>query len=727
MVQVSHRLIDGRLDQTGRADSDILSDFHASLLEVLPNAAAFITQDGSILVHNTRLKTVCADRGVLQVPARLKDLLAESSWNRCEAVLAAAFAGVPAQASGTILLRSGEVFCRHLICTTFIALTAARRAVLVQFDLADSAKDEIATPPVGQTASPRLPAAEEFLAQFPDDIVIFNGTESAGEKAAVLLDAISSNHDADLFAETLEGLDAGRTQSLYVPETRSFETAAFTDERQMCEIRIVPIPAPADGTGKSLTATAGASRTGASMAIIRRNVDCPRETAENRRLAYLDPLTGLENRRAFTRALKRKLCRLAGDGAGGVAAGEAGGEAGDQDRDRTAGDGLAVFYIDLDEFKKVNDLGGHDVGDDMLLRVAACLRATLGEVGTAARIGGDEFAGMVPAASEEAALELAGKILDGFDRIRLEVGDRVFTIGGSIGVAFVGDGLPLGATDAALILGLADRACLRGKRFGGRSVQIHTVAPAECRTQDAGRAELPEPGSFRGNELTLFAMPIIRLKDQQVFGSEILLRLQGDRAAGLSSRAWISAAERSGVIAKVDAWTLDKVLDAAECNTGRAILTMNVSVESARDPGFRDGLYHRLSANPLLASKLCLEIGEKDFLREPAVVEAFFKFVTDLGCQTAVDDFAGHWPVLSRLTGLRVEWLKLEAGLTQQVVEAPGKAAILAGLVRAAHELGIKVIAKHVETAREARLLGELNIEAAQGYYFGKPAPWPGR
>lgn len=721
MVQVSHRLIEGRSEKSDRADKNTFTDFHASLLEVLPYAAAYIARDGSILIHNTHMKSVCADKGVHQVPAGLKDLLTESSWKRCEAVLSAAFSGVPAQASGTILLHSGVSFCHHMICTTFVSLTGLRRAVLVQFDTIDSAGDEAAKDeetgeaassgsalraPVSGTSTTALPGrslATGPLAHFPDDIVIFDGNQSTADKAARLLKAIDSDHDASLFADALNGLEAGRTQNIYVPETRSHEVASYADERRMCEIRLVPIPDASGGT----------------MAIIRRNVDCPRETAENRRLAYLDPLTGLENRRAFTKALKRELGRLAeaatevADGAADDAGGKTGNDA-----------GLAVFYIDLDEFKKVNDLGGHDVGDDMLLRVAACLRATLGQ---AARIGGDEFAGMVAVVNEDAALEVAEKILDGFDRIRLEVGDRVFTIGGSVGVAFVDAGLSLRDTDAAFVLGVADKACLRGKRFGGRSVQIHSVDAAECRAQAVAGVELPEPGSFRGNELTLFAMPIVCLKKSRPFGSEILLRLQGDRATGLSTRAWISAAERSGFIAKVDAWTLDKVLDAADCNPARSILTMNVSVESARDPGFRDGLSTRLSANPLLASKLCLEIAEKDFLREPAAVESFFKFVSDLGCQTAVDDFAGHWPVLSRLTGLRVEWLKLEAGLTQQVVEEPAKAAILAGLVRAAHELGIKVIAKHVETPEEAKLLRELDIEAAQGFYFGRPEPWPGR
>jgi len=695
-VQVSHRLSDDRLEQSGRADKNTLTGFHTSLLEVLPHAAAYVAQDGSILVHNKHMKTNCAAKGVFPVPGGLQDLLTEGSWKRCEAVLSAAFSGVPAQASGTILMRSGETFCHHMICTSFVSLTGERQAVLVQFDMEETAQDELAkiSSPVPEGKKPPKPATEAgFLEHFPDDLVVFENRESNRQKALKILQTINSGYDVELLSEALDGLDPETAQSLYIPENRTFEAAGAAGDRQMCEVRIVPLP------GREAGRPAGE----ACLAIIRRNVDCPKEIAENRRLAYLDPLTGLENRRAFTRALKRELTRLSSD------------------KDT----GLAVLYIDLDEFKKVNDLGGHDAGDDMLLRVAACLRLTLGEFGTAARIGGDEFAGMVPAANEETALDVAEKILDGLDRIRLEVGDRVFTIGGSIGVAFVDGSLSLRDADAAVLLGLADRACLRGKRFGGRSVQIHCVESAECQTSGFDMVDLPEPGSFCGNELTLYSMPIMCLKRTRICGSEILLRLQGDRARGLSSRAWISAAERSGFIAQVDAWTLDKVLDAAERNPNRSILTMNVSAESARDPNFRDGLYHRLSINPLLASKLCLEIAEKDFLREPATVESFFKFVSELGCQTAIDDFAGHWPVLSRLTSLRVEWLKLESSLTQQVVDEPAKAAILNGLVRAAHELGIKVIAKHVETAEEAKLLRELNIEAAQGFYFGRPEPWP--
>jgi diguanylate cyclase (GGDEF)-like protein len=694
-VQVSHRFTRNWRERSGRVGDNTFAGFHTSLLEVLPHAAAYIAHDGSILVHNKLFEAACATKGVDILPSNLEGLLSETSWRRCEAVLSAAFAGVPAEASGAILLQAGGTFCHHMTCTSFVSLTGERKAVLVQFELKNTQPEVITDRAVAvaqQPATDKVAGEKGLLQNFPDDVLVFDGSESVEEKALILLEVINSDRDLDSMIQLLASCESGQSHTIYISERSGSEFSVQTADRQVCEVRLVPMPSGSDDmTGRE-----------AALVVIRRNVDSPEEVAENRRLAYQDALTGLENRRAFTRALNKEMSRM-------TAEDEA---------------GLAVFYIDLDEFKKVNDLGGHDAGDEMLLRVAACLRLTLGEFGTAARIGGDEFACMLPVANEEAALEVAESILESFDRIRLEVADRVFTIGGSVGVAYVENGFSLGKFDAAALLGLADRACLRGKRVGGRSVQIHVVQSKDYPAPDADLVEIPEPCSFSGNDLTLYSMPITCLKQNKVCGIEVLLRLQGARAEGMSSRAWISAAERYGFMAQVDAWTLDRVLDAAERNPSRSLITMNVSAESARDPNFRDGLFHRLSGNQILASKLCLEIAEKDFLREPATVESFFRYVTGLGCQTALDDFAGHWPVLSRLTGLRVECLKLEAGLTQQVVDEPAKAAILNGLVNAAHELGIKVMAKHVETAEEARLLRDLNIDAAQGFYFGKPEPW---
>lgn len=710
-MQISQRFMRDRRGLFGRARNELLSTFHASLLEVLPFAAAYVGRDGRILAHNPLLADACAQAGVKSVPSNLRKLFSGDSWGRCERVLTTAFGGQPVEAGGAFAVPSGQVLCRHLSCTPQLFLKRDCSAVLLQFENDVTGRQECGLEPeldpeeralvrsallAGQSSSGAR--ARHILEHFPDDILVFEGQTHLEDIAARLRLATGCTCESSILETVLDALDAGAPQTLHLALAGPADGTFGPGGPKVCEVRFVALPETADGEeGKASAAPRG------FMAVIRRDVDSPKEVAENRKLAYKDPLTGLENRRAFTRYLKGELARMASD----------------------RQTGLAVYYIDLDEFKKVNDLGGHDAGDDMLLRVAACLRQALGEFGTVARIGGDEFAAMLPVASEAAALDFANRILKGFERIRLEIMERVFTISGSVGVAFVDGSVVLNNADASALLGLADRACLRGKRTGGQSVQVHGVQAGDWPSQIHDQPAAPEPESFCGKDLTLYAMPVVALKSGTVCGVEVLLRLIGDRARGLSARAWISAAERSGFIAQVDGWTLDRVLDAVQSNATRMLVTMNVSADTARDPNFRDALFHRLSVNPLLASRLCLEIAEKDFLREPAMVESFFTFVSDLGCQTSIDDFAGHWPVLSRLTGSRVEWLKLEAGLTREALNDPSKAVVLNGLVRAARELGIKVIAKHVETEQDAERLRILEIDAAQGFHFGKPAPWP--
>lgn len=699
-MQISHRLAADRKDHSGFSQSKILSAFHTSLLEVLPFAAAYVARDGGILACNKAFENGLQSRGLSGVPGRFQDFMSDESSARFERVLAVAFGGLPAEISGEVRLRSGAVFCSHFMCTSHVFLQKGREAVLVQFETANEGPEQWPGTfnPSGVNASePEKAAGREVsdsrvLAHFPDEILYFAGAESHEDMALTLLEKTGGAQDLDGLKQALEEARQSLPQTLHIPETAASLRDMSPGGSRVSEVRLIALPGGHDGSPDEI----------ACMAIVRRNVENPAEIAENKRLAYEDPLTGLENRRAFTRALKRELAHIRADGE----------------------TGLAVYYIDLDEFKKVNDLGGHDAGDDMLLRVASCLKLTLGELGTVARIGGDEFAAMLPVTSRETAHEYAERILEGFGRIRLEIKDRVFTISGSVGVAYADSATLQKNKDASALLALADTACLRGKRGGGRSVQLCADDAGDAANELEEQDNLPEPESFCGKELVLYAMPIVSLKTNETCGHEVLLRLQGERAKGLSSRAWISAAERSGFIAQVDAWTLDRVLDAAERSANRSLLTMNVSAESARDPGFRDSLHSRLSVNPLLASRLCLEIAEKDFLREPSTVESFFGFVSEFGCQTAIDDFAGHWPVLSRLPGMRVEWLKLEAGLTRQVLREPARAAILSGLIGAARKLGMRVVAKHIETPAQAELLRTLDIEAAQGFHFGRPAPW---
>ncbi|MBO6510215.1 MAG: EAL domain-containing protein [Roseibium sp.] len=697
-MQVSHRFHRSRREKSGRSDSSVLAGFYRSLLEVLPASAAYVAADGQVLACNERFEAACLRCETPLVPSGLEDVLSPESWKRCQRVLATAFSGVPSEVSGAITLRSGARFSNQMSCTSPVSLGGGRLAVLVQFE-EDNTPLELfpeAAPEADRRAAHSDVRFEPavFLRSFPDDVLLFDGTESHEEKAIMLLEVVGSRQDMAALVDRLAALDGTRPATIHISECEDCAGLVCASERKVSEIRLVPLA----GSGSRADTRRG------ELAIIRREMECPEEASENRRLAYQDPLTGLENRRAFERSLTREMKRLEAD----------------------SETGLAVFYVDLDEFKKVNDHGGHDAGDEMLLRVADCLRLTLGEFGTAARIGGDEFACMLPVANEEAALETAQQILASFDRIRLDVADRVFTIGGSIGVAFVANDQSAGTLNAAALLGLADRACLRGKRVGGRSVQVQTVQSLDFRVAASNLSEGTDPLDFSNNDLVLFSMPIRSLRQETTCGIEVLARLRTQGEWGVSSRAWISAAERCGFIAQLDAWTLERVMEAvAQCNEP-GFVAMNVSAYSAREPDFRDTLYHRLSDNRSLASRLCFEISERDFLREPGTVEGFFRLASDLGCQTALDDFGGHWPVLSRLIDMPITWLKFEAGLTQQIADSAARATILQGMVNTAHDLNIRCVAKHVTQECEAAALRRLDVDAAQGFLYGTPEPLEG-
>ncbi|MEP5759543.1 MAG: EAL domain-containing protein, partial [Litoreibacter sp.] len=152
---------------------------------------------------------------------------------------------------------------------------------------------------------------------------------------------------------------------------------------------------------------------------------------------------------------------------------------------------------------------------------------------------------------------------------------------------------------------------------------------------------------------------------------------------------------------------------------------VNLSLGALADNRQKDLLRSRLSSEPLLAGRLCLEISEKDYLRQPDLCENFIRFASELGCQTAIDDFAGHWPVLERLTELKVDWIKLDPALNTLSSAPERKCMILRRMIAAAHDIGIRVIAKNVGDGSEMAFWQTLDVDAVQGFHVGSPKPWP--
>ena len=182
-MQISHRLAADRGDHSGLTQSNILSAFHTSLLEVLPFAAAYVARDGGILACNGVFENGLQLRGFARVPARFQDFLSDESWMRFERVLSAAFGGVPAEVSGAVRLRSGDAFCSHFMCTSRVLLQKGCEAVLVQFGTETGAREQAEAVAEAQSQEDtehrntfaRHMSDSSVLEHFPDEILYFDG------------------------------------------------------------------------------------------------------------------------------------------------------------------------------------------------------------------------------------------------------------------------------------------------------------------------------------------------------------------------------------------------------------------------------------------------------------------------------------------------------------------------------------------------------------------------
>lgn len=402
-----------------------------ALVALLPWAAALVSADGRCHAWNARF----AEQIGLQDGRTLKSAFSPQSWRRLAPALKSAGAGVSAEVCGTLHAADGNIAATWTSLTPFPSEPGGAPLVLVQAD-DRSIPEEIAVRP-GPTDMIRA----KLIDHFPDSTFLFTPTASEREIGAWLASQTGAVLDDDALLEAITKCKAGVPQTVFVGQSGSRPSALEPAVQRVCEIRLIP------------TTTHRAHDPGL-LAIIRKDMICPFEAAENKRLAYRDPLTDLANRRAIVMTLEEALADVCGD----------------------ALPGLAILFADLDEFKTINDRAGHAAGDEMLVRVARCLERAVGSRGLAGRMGGDEFAAVLRPGVADGAVTIASEFLAALAEIRLPAADQVFTIGASVGLLEVpGDVIKRGIAPAEL-LDRTDAACLRGKLPGGDKIQIHTLS-----------------------------------------------------------------------------------------------------------------------------------------------------------------------------------------------------------------------------------------------------------
>lgn len=411
-----------------------------------------------------------------------------------------------------------------------------------------------------------------------------------------------------------------------------------------------------------------------------------------RYLAMHDSLCGLPNRNYFSEALETAIKDV-----------------------RRGGKSAAVFYIDLDHFKDVNDTLGHPVGDELIRCVTTRLSGTLRPDDLVARLGGDEFAVITALAADTATLQrIADRIIAALCAPYCIDGHNIL-IGASIGIAVVDS--QSGA--AADIMRYADMALYRAKNEGRNRACIYDAAMnADLSNRKSLEHDLR--AAIDGDGLRLLYQPIMNASGDTMVGVEALARWTHPQRGDIGPADFIPIAEHSGLIVELGEWVLRRA-----CLDGNAwsgiTLAVNVSPIQFRRPDFVDVVERILHETGFDPASLELELTESTLLGNVDTAETAMHRLKALGVRLALDDFGTGYSSLAYLRRFPFDKLKIDRSFVRSIERAPDAAAIVHAIVSLGRGLGMKVTAEGVETAEQQLFLRAAGVHSMQGYRFGKP------
>ena len=387
---------------------------------------------------------------------------------------------------------------------------------------------------------------------------------------------------------------------------------------------------------------------------------------------------------------------------------------------------VALLFLDLDDFKDVNDSLGHEAGDQLLSVIAERLTGAIRAGDTAARIGGDEFAVLLPyALGETAVLQLCDRITTSLAQPVI-VGGRAVNCTVSIGVALDHDR----TSTPEVLLRNGDVAMYRAKERGKGRVEVfeehlHTTAFHRFEV----RTELKR--AIAGNELRLFYQPVIDLDTSGIIGAEALVRWEHPTKGLLSPADFIPVAEATGLIVPLGAWVMEEAIDQLgrwNRELGVALdLSVNVSVRQLEQRDLVEGVLASLIAAEVRNDQLTIEITESVIMSDPHRAAAQFGELRAEGIRIAVDDFGTGYSSLTQVQDFPFDVLKIDKSFVDRLVDGPNRAAPDGGVIRTimglARDLGATTVAEGIEHAAQLRRLRELGCRLGQGYYFSRPIP----
>lgn len=419
-----------------------------------------------------------------------------------------------------------------------------------------------------------------------------------------------------------------------------------------------------------------------------------------RRLADYDSLTGLLNRRCFTHQLEEEAARIrSGAGASSV-----------------------LFFVDLDQFKYVNDTLGHTAGDRVLTQAAASLHNALRSDDLAARFGGDEFVLLVRDVGAEEAERIACQLVQVMRDTLFTEGDHSLSVFCSVGFTM------LGAENftADELLAQADMACREAKAKGRNRYHRYELSRKERRriAADVGWSQRIKD-ALKGDRFVLHYQPIIQLQDGRATIYEVLLRMRAEGGRVVVPAAFMPAAHRFGLMVEIDHMVIAKACHAlARCRAeGREVrFTINLSGYAFEDAGLVQLIEHNLREHSLDPDWIIFEITEQVAVRHMGQARGLIEKIMRLGCRFALDDFGAGFSSFNYLKHLPADFIKIDGGFIRNIANEPIDQAMVKSIIDIAAAVGKQTIAEYVQDSETLEILRVLGVDYAQGYCIGKPA-----
>ena len=429
------------------------------------------------------------------------------------------------------------------------------------------------------------------------------------------------------------------------------------------------------------------------------------KTQQLQQLAYHDPLTELANRRHLTEQLERVVREY--------------------DRYRKP---AVLVYLDLDDFKRINDSMGHDAGDGLLRQVAGRLTGCVRESDLVARLGGDEFGILLlDAQSVEDVSRIAEKLIETIEQ-PVPLGNKSFVVSTSIGIAMI----PADGRDVTSILSHADMAMYSAKRAGKRNYRFFDKA-LQRKAMAKLQLEHDLVEATAQSQFFLHYQPIIELSSGRIGGYEALIRWQHPDRGLLYPDRFIWVAEETGRIVEIGYWVIAQACrqlqQFRQAQDDQLTLSVNLSPRQFKDPALLENIRTILRSTEVSASRLELEVTESSVMEDVDQAIDTLQQLKILGVRVAIDDFGTGYSSFSSLKHLPVDRIKIDRSFIRDLETNQNDRQIVQGLISMSHKLELSVVAEGVEFTTQQALLETYGCDFAQGFLFSRPVPieqlWP--